>query len=252
MKKLLIMMSILVLAFLSCGNKKDETVKTNKIKVGLESTYAPFEYKEDGKLIGFDIDLINELAKSIGFEVEFIEQSFDGLIPSLKAGKIDLIASGMSATEERKKSVDFSNEYYKSSSLILRKKGNTEIKDLESLKGKKIGVQLGTIQEGIAKKIEGAVVIPNESTVNTLMNLDTGKLDVVVLDGIVSSEYMKKYTNLESFMEIEGEEVGMALAVDKGKHVELLKKINEEMKKMMEDGRFQKILDKYGLISSKL
>lgn len=76
--------------------------KEQVIKVGLESTYPPFEYKEDGQLKGFDIDLMNELGKALGFQVKFIEQPFDGLIPALKSGKIDLVAAGMSATEEEK------------------------------------------------------------------------------------------------------------------------------------------------------
>ena len=81
-------------------------------------------------------------------------QPFDALIPSLKAGKLDAIISGMSATEERKKSVDFTDEYYKSTQMFLKKKGNNKITSIESLAGKKIGVQLGTIQELEARKIK--------------------------------------------------------------------------------------------------
>lgn len=249
MKKILLTITILILFLLSCGKKEvGENSEVKKIKVGLESTYAPFEYKVDGKLVGFDIDLVEELGKSLGFEVEFIEQSFDGLIPALKAGKIDLIASGLSETEERKKSVDFTDTYYKAPNLFLRKKGNDKIFDRNSMKGKKIGVQLGTIQEGIAKTIEGALVVPNESTITILTNLVSGRLDVVILDGIVALEYMKNYTELEAFLEEENEGNGMAMAVDKGKYSQLIEKINLEMKKMKEDGRYKAILDKYNLV----
>lgn len=246
MKKIILILGIFMLFVISCGNKVEDSKELKKLKIGTESTYPPFEYKIDGKLVGFDVDLLEELGKAIGFEVEFIEQSFDGLIPALKAGKIDLIAAGLSATDERRKSVDFTDEYYKAPNLFLRKKGNSELVDRNSMNGKKIGVQLGTIQEGIAKGIEGAEVVPNESTVTTLMNLDSGRLDVVILDAIVATEYMKNYPNIESFMEEENLGSGMAMAVDKGKYSELVIKINEEMKKMREDGRFKALLDKYG------
>ena len=251
MKKIISIMLLTMLFVIACGEKKESATSGNEkgqvIKVGLESTYPPFEYKEDGQLKGFDIDLMNELGKALGFQVKFIEQPFDGLIPALKSGKIDLVAAGMSATEERKKSVDFSDTYYKSPQIYLRKKGNDVVSTKESLDGKNIGVQLGTIQETTAKQIKGAKVVPNESTVTLLMNLDAGKLDTVILDGIVASEYIKKYTNIESFIEEPSEGNGMGIAANKGKKTELLEKINAELKKMKEDGRYKALLDKYGL-----
>ena len=128
MKKVILAI-MLMMGLLACG-KKENAATENKnaageekvLRVGLNAVFAPFEYVENGEIKGFDIDLINEIGKNLGYKIEIIDQSFDGLIPALKAGKIDLIISGMSATEERKKSVDFTDEYFMSTQVYLRKK----------------------------------------------------------------------------------------------------------------------------------
>lgn len=243
-------MMVIVMGIISCGEKKESAGGEGEkvLKVGLNSTFAPFEFIKDGELTGFDVDLINEIGKNLGYKITFVDQSFDGLIPALKAGKIDVIVSGMSATEERKKSVDFTDEYFTSTQVYLRKKGNTDLTSKESLKGKKIGVQLGTIQEIEAKKIDGATVVPNESTVNVLMELNAGKNDAVILENIVAYEYLKNYPELEVFFE-EPLDAGMAMAFDKGKHTELITQINAELKKLKENGKYDELREKYGLNS---
>ena len=109
MKKVFLVLTLVIFGLVSCG-KKDSGQK--KLRVGLNAVFAPFEYIENGQVAGFDVDMINEIGKNLGYEVEIIDQSFDGLIPALKAGKIDIIVSGMSSTEERKKSVDFTDDYF--------------------------------------------------------------------------------------------------------------------------------------------
>ena len=246
MKKIFFILTLVVFGVLSCGKKSGDD-KT--LRVGLNAVFAPFEYLENGKITGFDVDLINEIGKNLGYKVEIIDQSFDGLIPALKAGKIDIIVSGMSATEERKKSVDFTDEYFTSKQLYLRKKGNNAV-TMNTLSGKKIGVQLGTIQEMEAKNIKGATVVPNENTVNTILDLKAGKIDVIILDNAVAIEYMKKNPEMEIFAEKPGE-IGMAMALNKGKNTELIQKINAELKKMKENGKYDELAKKYGLNTNK-
>ena len=113
MKKLLIVIMMAVFGIVSCGNKNEVKKDTKKLVVGTDGVFPPFGYIENGELIGFDIDLIKQIGKDLGYEIEMKVQPFDALIPSLKAGKLDAIISGMSATEERKKSVDFTDEYFK-------------------------------------------------------------------------------------------------------------------------------------------
>ena len=242
MKKIFLMITLVIFGIISCG-KKDNGEK--KLRVGLNAVFAPFEYVENGQVTGFDVDLINEIGKNLGYKVEIIDQSFDGLIPALKAGKIDIIVSGMSSTEERKKSVDFTDDYFVSKETYIRKKGNTAVTPA-TLSGKKIGVQLGTIQEIEAKEIKGATVVPNESTVNTILDLKAGKNDVIILEKAVAQEYMKKNPEMEIFDE-KPAKIGMAMALDKGKNQELVKQINDELKKMKENGKYNELIKKYGL-----
>ena len=239
MKKIFLVLTLLIFGVMSCG-KKDNGEK--KLRVGLNAIFAPFEYVENGKITGFDVDMINEIGKNLGYKIEIIDQSFDGLIPSLKAGKIDIIVSGMSST------VDFTDDYFISKETYLRRKGDKSVTP-NSLSGKKIGVQLGTIQEIEARTIKGATVVPNESTVNIILDLKAGKIDAIILEKPVATEYMKKNPEMEIFDE-KPASIGMAMAIDKGKNPELIKQINAELKKMRENGKYDELIKKYGLENS--
>ena len=157
-----------------------------------------------------------------------------------------MIISGMTATEERKKSVDFSDEYFKSTDVYLKKKGNNNVTSIDNLSGKKVGASLGTIQEIEARKIPGAIVVPIEDTVKSIMDLEAGKVDVLILENVIALEYMKKYTDLEVIGE-KPLDSGMAIAFDKGKHTELIQKINEELKTLKSNGKYDELINKYGL-----
>ena len=247
MKKILIIVAMIIFGILSCGNKNSAGNKgTKKLVVGTDGVFPPFGYIEKGELVGFDIDLIKQIGKDLGYEIEMKVQPFDALIPSLKAGKLDAIISGMSATEERKKSVDFTDEYYKSTQMFLKKKGNNKITSIESLAGKKIGVQLGTIQELEARKIKNANVVTNDTTINLILDLKNGKTDAVILENIVAKEFIKKNPDIEVFYE-EKLPYGMAIAFNKGKNTEIIKKINEDLKKLKENGKYDELVKKYGL-----
>ena len=250
MKKILIIVAMIIFGILSCGNKNSAGNKgTKKLVVGTDGVFPPFGYIEKGELVGFDIDLIKQIGKDLGYEIEMKVQPFDALIPSLKAGKLDAIISGMSATEERKKSVDFTDEYYKSTQMFLKKKGNNKITSIESLAGKKIGVQLGTIQELEARKIKNANVVTNDATINLILDLKNGKTDAVILENIVAKEFIKKNPDIEVFYE-EKLPYGMAIAFNKGKNTEIIKKINEDLKKLKENGKYDELIKKYDLEKS--
>ena len=246
MKKLLIVIMMTVFGIVSCGNKTETKQDAKKLVVGTDGVFPPFGYMENGELVGFDIDLIKQIGKNLGYEIEMKSQPFDALIPSLKAGKLDAIISGITVTEARKRLVDFTDEYFNSTQVYLRKKGNTTVNFKESLSGKKVGVQLGTIQEIEAKKIKNANIITNDATVNLILDLKNGKTDAVILENIVAMEFMKKNPDIEIFYE-EKLPYGMAIAFDKGKHSELIKQINEELKKLQENGKYAELIKKYGL-----
>ena len=247
MKKLLLIITIAIFGIVSWGESKTETKKDEKkLIVGTNGVFPPFEYMENGELVGFDVDLIKQIGKNLGYEIEMKSQPFDALIPSLKAGKLDAIISGITVTEARKRLVDFTDEYFNSTQVYLRKKGNIAVNSKKSLSGKKVGVQLGTIQEFEANKIKNANIITNDATVNLILDLKNGKTDAVILENIVAMEFMKKNPDIEIFYE-EKLPYGMAIAFDKGKHSELIKQINEELKKLQENGKYAELIKKYGL-----
>ena len=247
MKKILLLLAILTVFIVSCGGK--EAAKKDEVQtliVGTNAEYSPFEFKKDGKITGFDYDLMEEIAKEAGIKIQWQEMSFDGLIPALKAGKINAIISGMTATEERKKAVDFTDVYYVSNQAYIKVKGDTTLTKREDMNGKTVGAQLGSIQEMDAKTITGAKVVVNESVPNLIMQLNGKKVNAVVLEDVVALNYMKENPNIEVFatQPIEG---GLAIAFDKDKNKELITKINETIKKMKADGRYDKLIAKYEL-----
>mgnify|MGYP000847347849 FL=1 len=140
---------------------KRETVVSHDASVlvmGTNATFKPFEYKEGGQVVGFDIDLAREIAKDLGAELKIEDMSFDGLLPALEGGRIDIAVAGMSVTEERAKNALFSEPYYQATQRIIVPE-DSKIFNKSGLIGKKIGVQLGTTGDILASEIKGAKVI---------------------------------------------------------------------------------------------
>ncbi|EAH5553489.1 basic amino acid ABC transporter substrate-binding protein [Campylobacter upsaliensis] len=240
-------LSLFVVACSDTSTTNNDSNASLSLRVGTAPNYKPFDYKEDAKLTGLDIDLVNEIAKREGIELTWVEMSFDGLIPALKTGKIDMIASAMSATEDRRKSVDFSDVYYTTKNLYIKKKDNEALNSKEDLEGKIIGVQLGTLQEPAAKAIKDTKVQSNESLSVVIMELKEGKIDAVVADKDVSTGYLKENADLIGFFEEEDGSEGFSFAFDKDKQKEAIEKFNKGLKDLKADGTYDQILTKYEL-----
>ena len=143
MLKVMALLSLLMLV-VSCGGSKGATGAAKKYIIATDATYAPFEFQENGKYIGIDVDLITEIAKVEGFEFELKPMDFGGIIPALQSGQIDGAIAGASITDERKKSVDFSDPYYETGIVAVINSANTTIKTGKDLEGKKLAVKNGT------------------------------------------------------------------------------------------------------------
>ncbi|WP_267523205.1 transporter substrate-binding domain-containing protein [Campylobacter sp. MG1] len=215
------------------------------VKVGISANYAPFDMMVDGKLSGFDVDLVNEISKVANLKIEFVNMSFDGLIPSLVAGKINMIASGMSISERRMKNCDFSNPYFFGKTMYLKRKGDTFITK-EDLKGVKTGVKLGTIQENTARKL-GANVILHEDSAVVVMSLVNKQIDAVVFDSFVAKKFMAKNPEIESFYEENDGALGFAFAFAKDKNKDLIDIINKALEEVKASGKYDELIKKYGL-----
>src|SRR5690606_10243558 len=230
MKKLLfVLSSILLVTFLAaCGTSDENSSGSEKgidskkvLTMGTSADFPPFETIDEktGEYIGFDIDLANAIAEELGYELKIENMDFGGLISALQSERLDFIISGMSATEERKESVDFSMEYHKSGEMFVTLP-DSDIKALEDLDGKTVGVQLGSIQEEGAKKIKEETLKNLEiSALNKapelIQELKAGRIDAVYLDKAVAVGFMEE-VGLVGFDDPTDASPGMAIAFAKG------------------------------------
>ena len=148
-----------------------------------DPTYPPFEFTKDGKLMGFDIDLMAAISKAAGFKADIESVPFDGIIPALKAGTYDGAIAAMSATEERAKSIAFSKPYFKTGLVILVRSDDKSIFGEADLKGKKIAVEIGSVGAEKAATIPDAKVSTFNGAPATLLELANGNADAVINDG---------------------------------------------------------------------
>ncbi|EKP1873879.1 basic amino acid ABC transporter substrate-binding protein [Campylobacter coli] len=229
------------------NNTSNETNATLTLKVGTAPNYKPFNYKQDSKLTGFDTDLVEEIAQKNGIEIVWVETNFDGLIPALKAGKIDMIASAMSATDERRQSVDFTKPYYMSKNLYIKLKNNEALQTKTDLEGKKIGVQLGTLQENTAKAIKDVQVQSNKDLNIAVLALKNNKIDAILADQDTAKGFLAENPDLVSFyQETDGGE-GFSFAFDKDKQKDIIEIFNKGIDEAKANGFYDSLVKKYEL-----
>ncbi len=247
---LAIMMSVGLLA--ACGSTEKANKKSGDKKVLVMATsadYPPFEYVETGKsdeIKGFDVDLAKAIAKNLGYKVEIKDMDFSGLVQSLKSGQADFVLAGMTPTEKRKKNVDFSDIYYTAQHLVVSKK-DSGIEKVEDLKGKTVGVQLGSIQEGKAEEINKQVPIKIENRnriPDLIQEIKSGRFDAAIIEDTVAKGYFEKEQDFKGFtISDDPKEAGSAIAFPKNS--DLTEKFNKELKKMKENGELQKLVVKW-------
>lgn len=178
MKKILIAMIVGAVSF-------STSAMAEKVRIASEGAYAPWNYMdESGKLAGFEVDLGNELCKRAGLECEWIVNEWDTMIPNLVAGNYDAIMAGMSITDERLESIDFSDEYFPPDPSKFAAAKGVEL-DFSNLTGKKLGVQGGTIQAAYAEEHykEGNDILSYETGDQSVADLMAGNVDAVLADG---------------------------------------------------------------------
>ena len=176
----------------SGGGGGGSTDSGGSLSVGTEPAFPPFESTgQGGELQGFDIDLMNAIGEKAGKTINFQSLPFDGLIPALQSGTIDAAISGMSITDERKKTVDFSDPYFAAGLAIAVAKDNADIKTIDDLKGKRIAVQIGTTGAEKANSIPDAKVSTFDSAPLALQELANGNADAVINDAPATAEAVK-------------------------------------------------------------
>ena len=219
--------------------------KITKIKVGTNAEYPPFEsVDESGKIVGFDPDLMAAIAKAAGFEVEWVNTRWDGIFVALASGEFDAVMSAATITEDRKKTVDFSDPYFNAGQVLSVKIGSP-YKTPADLAGKKIGVQLGTTGDIWATENTKAEIVRYDEVTLAFQALANGDVDAVIADGPTSLDIIK--ANPEMKVQVVGEpftEEYYGIAVNK-KKPEVLAAINAGLKAVKESGEYDKIYEKW-------
>ncbi|MDY3049795.1 MAG: ABC transporter substrate-binding protein [Rothia sp. (in: high G+C Gram-positive bacteria)] len=237
----------LILTACSSGGTTTESgvslISEGKLTVCTNPPYAPFEYEENGKIVGLDADIAAAIASDLGVEPEMYTTSFEGIQSgvALSSKQCDLALSGITITEERKSVMTFTSAYVDDNLAILVPAGS-EIKSEADLSGRKIGVQQATSGEKYAQEA-GANTVQYEDNGLLLQAIQTGQVDAIVGNITVLSEMLTSDSSLSVVQEIEtGEQIAGAVASDNSA---LLESANATLKKMEEDGRLAELREKY-------
>ena len=214
-----------------------------KIYVGTNAEFPPFEYLENGEIKGFDMELVNEIGKILDADIKIVDMAFDGLLPALQMKKVDLVIAGMTANEERMKTVSFTQPYYTASQVIIVKEGNDSIKSFNDLKGKKVGVMLGFTGDMVVSEIEGVKIERFNAAYAGIMALQAGKVEAVVLDSEPAKNYVAQNKGLV-LADADAEQEEYAIAVRKNDKA-ILEKVEKALKEIKENGTYDKLLQKY-------
>lgn len=236
MKKImLLVMSILLLT----GCKRDD----NKLILATEAGFAPYEYYQDGEIVGVDIDIAREIALSLGKELVIKDVSFDFIINEIKSGKSDIGAAGMSITKERLEEVDFSVEYAVSNQVVIVPMGS-KITSIDQISNQRIAVQLGTVADSyVNENYKDATVIRQKKYLSMVEDLKAGKVDLIIMDLLPASEIVKSNDGLKILDEyLFTDKYGMA--IKKG-NKELLDKVNTVLTRLMSEGKIEEYTIKH-------
>lgn len=230
-------MLMLVLCFAGCSGKK-------KLVMGTNAEFPPYEYVDDnGKIVGIDAEIAQAVAEKMGYELEIRDMKFDSLITAVQSGNIDFALAGMTVSEERLLSVNFSDTYATGVQVVIVKEGS-EIAGIDDLQGKMIGVQSGTTgdiyctddygQEHVKQYDSGALAVA------ALMN---GQVDCVVIDNEPAKNFVKANAGLKILdTEYTVEDYAAAIAKD---NQELLDAFNKALAELKAEGKLDEIINRY-------
>ncbi|MDB1654154.1 transporter substrate-binding domain-containing protein [Enterococcus durans] len=232
--------------------------KSGVLKVATSADYAPFEFHTmvDGKdkIVGSDIDLVNEIAKELGVKAEVSDMSFNTVLASLKEGKSDIAISAISATDERKEQFDFTDNYYNPPQVVvINKKNKDAYTSTDALKDKNVGAQKGSIQEDVVKtQIEGSKLVTIDKVPNMVVEVNQGSLDAMVVEKTIAESYIAQNPDLtiaDITLKPSADEA-FAIALPKGSS-DLQKELNTIIKKLNDEGKVDEFIKKNNELAEK-
>ena len=250
---------VLALCMVLCAMTASAETVLEKIKnsgvlvVGTEATYGPYEFLDDNaQPIGCDIWLAQQIADELGVELKVQDMAFDGIIDAVKSGVVDIGIAAFTVNEDRAKVIDFSNQYELSEQLLIVKKGDgATYTTKESLAGKKVGAQMGTVQSQLIEKVlTDSELFELDTYPNLAMETVNGNITGFVCDAAVGEGMVAQNDNLEiGKLTFTAEEAsfGKAVIVAKGND-DLMEVVNKVIDQVVEDGSYLKAFDEYNAI----
>ena len=226
----------------SDGTAQIKTVEAGKLTLATNAEFPPYEYHDGDKIVGIDMDIADAIAKKLGLEVQIEDIAFDSVILEVTSGKADIGLAGISATDERKQSVDFSDTYTTSKQLIIVK-DDSPITGSKDLEGKTVGVQTGTTGDILASDIKDVKPERYDKGMDAVQALSQGKVDAVIIDSEVAKKFVEETSGLKVLDEAYADE-NYAIAVKKG-NKELLDGVNKALSELKSDGTIDSIIAKY-------
>lgn len=237
MKKIIVLLCMIMLVA-GCGKKDD-----SKLIMVTEAGFAPYEYYSNGEIVGVDVDIAKEIAASMGKELVIKDIAFDSIINEVKTGKADFGAAGISYNEKRAKNVDFTINYSTSKQVVIVK-NDSGITNIGDINGKKIAVQLGSIADTyVSSTYKNASVVRQKKYLAAIEDLNTGKVDCVVMDLLPAEQILKTNSGLKI---LDGAlvEDSYGMIVKKG-NKELLNNINRVLEKLKNEGKIDEYIIKH-------
>ena len=229
----------MALSIAGCGEKASDDVLT----MATNATFPPYEFYENETIVGIDAEIAGLIAEKIGMKLEIVDTEFGSIVAGVQTGKYDMGMAGMTVTEERKESVNFTTSYATGIQSIIVPEG-TEIKSLDDLAGKKIGVQQDTTGHIYAADEFGdEMVSPFNKGTDAVAALVSGKVDCVIIDNQPAKSFVAANEGL-SILDTEYAVEEYAIAIAK-ENTELLDKVNTALEELIADGSVQLIIDKY-------
>lgn len=235
----------------STDNQLEAIKAAGVLNVATSADFAPFEFHAliDGKdtIVGADIDMVNEIADRLGVEVNILDLDFNAVLTALQQGKADIAVSGISATDERKQTFDFTDNYFTpEQKLVVNKNNESAFDSIESLTGKKVGAQKGSIQEMIVQdQLADSQLVSIAKVPNLVNELKQGSIDGLVLESAVAESYVAQNDDLViTDVALEASEGdSYAIALPKGS-TELQEELNSILKELIEDGTIDEYVQK--------
>ncbi|MFG6417177.1 ABC transporter substrate-binding protein [Roseateles sp. DC23W] len=247
--------SLIALALLAAGTTAfAQAPEWKKIRIGVEGAYPPFsEIGPDGKLKGFEIELVQAYCAQMQAQCTLVQQEFDGLIPALQSRKVDAIFASVSITDERRKVIAFSKPYYNTPARLVAKAGAQLEATAAGLKGKKIGVQRGTTHEAYAAAtFKQSELVRYATQDQVFLDLKSGRIEATLMDSPAADFGFLKKPEGKGFAFAGGNinddkvfGVGTGVGMRKADEATLGKKFNAAIDALQSNGTFKKLADKY-------